>query len=169
MRDKDLLLSLLKSSVKKCYSNDASLIDRSMEQASVGRIFYYMQEAMSYDKRFTSLKHYDLDIEYNKNGYHIKETSRCQRGTKPDIILHRRQSLDHNLLIVEFKARKSRIRKYKDTGINMDFIKLEDFTSNYKYNYFLGVYVKLNKNNATYKYFQNEEERAENELLDDIN
>ena len=63
MNKKTLLLTLLKESVDKCYRYDFTLIERSMEQASVARIFYYMQEAMKYDERFKSLSKYNLDSE----------------------------------------------------------------------------------------------------------
>lgn len=164
MNKKDLLLTLLKEAVEKCYHNDYTLIERSMEQASVARIFYYMQETLKTDKRFEQLKNFNLDNEYNKNGEHIKETSRCPKGTRPDIILHKRNSNSHNMLIVEFKPRKSSVRKHKETGMSMDFIKLEDFTNQGVYNYFLGMFVKLNVGGAEYRYFQHGQEKQEGEL-----
>ena len=57
----ELLLSLLKKSVKECYKNDLSLIERSMEQASVARIYYYMQNAINTEDEFSELKQYKLD------------------------------------------------------------------------------------------------------------
>ena len=113
MSKKDLLLTVLRESVDKCYQNDLSLIDRGMEQASVARIFFYMQEALQYDNRFESLKHYNLDSEYNKNKKRVKETPRCKHGTRPDIILHTRLENSHNLLIVEFKAQNASFRRDK--------------------------------------------------------
>jgi len=51
-----LLLTLLEEAVDRCYRDDFSLIEKSMEQASVARIYYYMQEALKSDKdrRFIS-------------------------------------------------------------------------------------------------------------------
>lgn len=147
---KDLLLSLLKESVNKCYQDDRTLIDRGMEQASVARIFYYMQTALNTDQRFESLNRFNLDNEYNKNGEHIKATPRCQRGTRPDIILHNRVSGRgaRNILVIEFKPYKGKIRKYQDTNRSLDFVKLEDFTARDTYRFFLGVFVKLKKTRA---------------------
>ena len=168
----DLLIELLKKSVDKCYADDKTLIDRSMEQASVARIFYYMQRSIDTEDRFECFREYSLDCEYNKNGEHIKKTPRCPKGTRPDLILHKRWNTDElytmdNLLVVEFKPRKANYKKFENTGKYIDIIKLEDFTDMECYNYFLGVFVKLNKNTAQYTYFQNGQETAREDLSDE--
>jgi hypothetical protein len=106
-----LLKNLLEESVQKCYDNDKTLIDRGMEQASVARIYYYMQNAINTDDRFLDIRDYNLDSEYNKNGKLIKDTPQCENGTRPDIILHKRYTGDgnqhnknDNLLVLEFKS-----------------------------------------------------------------
>lgn len=148
----ELLLSLLKKAVKKCYEKDSPLIERSMEQASVARIYYYMQNAINTEDEFSELKQYNLDCEYNKNGQHIKTTPRCPKGTRPDIILHKRNCNDANLIVIEFKPRNATYRK-KD-GQYIDTIKLEDFTSGAIYNYQIGVLVKLHKKEPKYEFFK---------------
>ena len=70
-------------------------------------------------------------------------------------------------MVVEFKPRKARYKKFADTNKCIDFIKLEDFTHMDCYNYFLGVFVKLNKNTAQYTYFQNGQETAREDLSDE--
>lgn len=159
-----LLIQLLKQSVEECYSKDFTLIERSMEQACVARIFYYMQEIINTSVRYARFKDYNLDCEYNKNGEEIKDTPRCKNGTRPDIILHKRGSNDKNLLVVEFKSHASRNRNYQNYGVSKDIIKLEDFTSDYVYNYQLGVWVKLLKTGVNYLYFQYGHKIAENEV-----
>lgn len=163
MSRKALLVILIKECVSKAYQYDYSLIRRGMEQASVARIYYYMQEALRYDSRFSELSNFNLDSEYNKNGIRPKRTSRFAAGTRPDIILHHREDDPHqeNILILEFKA----------SGENIDVVrdlrKLEDFTSSEcGYNYFLGVLVKLNVQEAEYRYFQNGVEKQEGRLND---
>lgn len=147
-----ILVNLLKEAVEKCYKNDKSLIDRGgMEQACVARIFYYMQDLIYNDPRYALLKDYNLDCEYNKNMNGPKETPRCQNGTRPDLIVHRRQNQPNrdNLLVVEFKVSTSNMTK-------KDRIKLEDFTHPDRgYAYKLGVFVKLNKKGALYIFYQN--------------
>lgn len=157
MRHKGLLLDLLKTAVSKCYADDKTLIDRGMEQASVARIFYYMQKLIAEEDRFKVFNNYSLDSEYNKNGQHIKETPRFKNGTKPDIVLHKRWPIEpqDNLLVVEFKSRYGGFgEKYKNTNMPRDFVKLEDFTNNSIYDYFLGVFVKLYKKEADYTLFK---------------
>ncbi len=158
MNDKErLLFTLLDESVRKCYKEDKILIERSMEQASVARIFYYMQVAIICDEKFANFRVYNLDSEYNKNGEEIKETPRCQNGTRPDIILHKRNQHD-NLLVAEFKSYKGSFKKLKGTDKKIDFVKLEDFTEQCTYNYKLGVSVKLNKKSIKYIFFKNGKE-----------
>lgn len=178
-RNKDLLLELLNIAINKCYTNDSCLISRCMERASVSRIFLYMYELIQFDCRFEIFKGYDLDCEYNKNGEQIKRTPRCLNGTFPDIILHKRNCNKDNWLVVEFKSANGRFRYYdkitpktkdkkeKATDKDIDFIKLEDFTNPTVYNYFLGVFVRLNMEGPKYQYFQSGQERQRDELKND--
>ena len=149
-----LLKELLKESVKKCYDDDFTLIKRAMEQASVARIFHYMQTLIDTDGRYECLRQYNLDCEYNKNGERKKATSRCFNGTKPDLTLHKRESNENNLLVVEFKSRKSKGKKWDGTNKFMDEVKLEDFTSPEDYDYQLGVWVKLNLKKPLFTFFK---------------
>lgn len=159
--DNRILVNLLKEAVEKCYQNDKSLIDRGgMEQACVARIFYYMQDALYHNPEYDFLSSYNLDCEYNKNMNESKETPRCQNGTRPDLILHRRQNQPNrdNLLVVEFKARTSKMT-------SKDRIKLEDFTHPDRgYAYKLGVFVKLNKKEVLYSFYQNGNELQEGNI-----
>jgi hypothetical protein len=170
MNKKELLLTLLEESVAMCYLQDFTLIKRNMEQASVARIFYYMQDKINNDTRFQCFREYHLDNEYNKNGMHRKSTPRCKHGTIPDLILHIRsedkytERLDANMLVVEFKSNNGRNRKYNNTNQSIDFVKLEDFTEEFTYNYFLGVFVKLKTKGAEYNYFQQGQEKRKEEL-----
>jgi len=145
----ELLIELLKEAVEECYKEDNLLIEHHMEQASVARIFYYCQNLINNDERFVCLRKYNLDCEFNKNCWNSKATPHCENGTRPDMILHKRGTNNHNLLIVEFKSEKGLIR----TVCN-DLIKLKDFTSPDIYNYQLGVFVKLLKEKADYTFFK---------------
>lgn len=174
--DKDLLLKLLTNAINKCYANDKSLIERSMERACVSRIFLYMHELIQTEKCFEVFKEYDLDCEYNKNDKDIKRTPRCKNGTSPDLILHKRKCNNRNLLVVEFKSANGRFRYYdetdhktkdkkeKETDKEVDFVKLEDFTVPYVYNYFLGIFVRLKKKKVQFIYFQNGKQIQQNEF-----
>ena len=155
-----LLKELLQESVNKCYreeseEDDLSLIKRGMEQASAARIFYHMQTLINSDMRYTSLQGYKLDCEYYKNNNESKRTPRFHNGTKPDLLLHKRDTSIGNLMIVEFKSFKNSGRKYPETNQCMDEIKLEDFTAQDGYNYQLGVWVKLKKTGPEFIFFKN--------------
>lgn len=161
MSRKDLILSLLKESVSKAYECDRSLIKRGIEQASVARVYFYMQEALKYDSRYDELSVYNLDSEYNKNGLRPKRTIRFEDGTRPDIIMHFREDKprQENVFIFEFKTNGG------NQDIERDVKKLEDFTSpECGYNYFVGAFIKLNSLEADYRYFQNGKEKQEGEL-----
>ena len=161
---KSLLLALIHESVDKCYCKDRMLIERGMEQASVARIYYYMQDALNHDERYKMLSRYNLDNEYNKNMGMQKCTPRFKYGTRPDIILHKRHSNSYsdNILILEFKAK---LANGKDSIPRRDKEKLEDFTHIERgYSYFLGVFVRLNVVKPAYRYFQNGAEKSENGL-----
>lgn len=148
------LKRLLFEAIKKCYENDKFLINQNMERPAVARIFYYMQSLINSNEEFFEFLEYNLDTDYNKKGLALKITARRIKGTAPDLILHKRDTLD-NLLVVEFKSAKARpdyIRKDKN--------KLEDFTKLdvdelVLYRYQLGVFIKLNTDNIECSYFQN--------------
>jgi hypothetical protein len=155
MNKKDLLLSLLKESVDKLYLESVCLMVRSgMEQAAVARIFFYMQTAIYTDPRFSQFRELYLDSEYNKNGTGQKFLYGIP--TRPDLILHNRRygETATNMLVVEFKV--------EDEDVENDYRKLSGYTSQHEqYKYFLGVFVKLNRENASYKYFQDGQEKDE--------
>lgn len=162
----ELLITLLQKAVNECYANDKTLIDRSMEQASVARIFYYMQRAIDTDNRFGQFRKYNLDCEYNKNMYEPKRLTEEERGKRPDIILHKRLSNNDNILIIEFKS--SRENHRQDNLINDDYDKLKRFTQqNGIYKYFLGVSVKLNDTYPQYKFFQSGGEKVREDQSDE--
>ena len=158
MNKKDLLVSLLKESVDKLYQEHVCLLVRSgMEQAAVARVFFYMQVALYTDPRFIQFRSLYLDSEYNKNG--IAPKILYGAPTRPDLILHNRcyGETSTNVLVVEFKV--------ENENIEDDYRKLCGYTSQHEqYKYFLGVSVKLNRENAVYKYFQKGQEKVEAEL-----
>ncbi|MCL2592399.1 MAG: hypothetical protein FWD82_03445 [Defluviitaleaceae bacterium] len=160
MTKKDLLLTLLKESVDKCYKKDIDLIDCGMERASVAKIHCYMVGALEYDKRFEAFSKYNLENEYNKNGKNPKKTENFTKGAQPDIILHYRLDKPHkdNLLVVEFKS-------FDGKDHERDKLKLKDFTGEESgYNYFLGVFVILHIDGPEYMYFQDGYEKPYDEL-----
>jgi hypothetical protein len=146
----DRLKDKLKCAINEAYQNDKHLITRGgMEQACVFKIGYYLQESI---RNNDELQNHSLDCEYNKSvDSNTKPTSSFPKGTRPDLILHKRGTHDYNLLVVEFKGWWS--RKSED---NDCMKKLKNYTSEDGiYRYKLGVYVKLGKDTADFKYFIN--------------
>lgn len=163
MSRQELLITLLKNAVDKCYENDKTLIDRSMEQASVARIFYYMQRTIDTDDRFEQFREYNLDCEYNKNMYNPKRLHPDEWGKRPDIILHKRLENTKNILILEFKNGSD--TNQQNHNIEADYEKLKEFTHQQGvYKYSLGVSIKLSHRIPLYKYFKNGIEITEREL-----
>ena len=145
---------ILNEAINMLYQNDLCLITRGgMEQACVSRIYYYLQTLINMDN---DLKEYNLDCEYNKNGSHTKDCIDVITGenfsTRPDIILHKRMSNEFNKVIIEFKG-------WWNNESDVDERKLTAFTnSNGAYRYELGIFVKLNRENPTYRYFRNSQD-----------
>ena len=78
---------------------------------------------------------YHVDCEYNRHGIDVKEIERSRR-IYPDIVIHRRNTDDNNLLVVEVKTNQS-------TDDN-DILKLERLTAaDGAFHYFLGAAIDL--------------------------
>jgi len=146
VRNLYLIKKLFEKSVSSLYTNDSTLIELKMEQASQARIFYYMQRDIDNLNEYKILREYDLDCEYNHLGYGKKTTLRKPKGSRPDIILHKRKRKD-NLLVIEIKINKS---------AENDIIKLEDYTNqDGDYCYLLGILLIIKKQKPEFIYFVN--------------
>ena len=94
-----LLEDIIKKSLDKLYANDKDLIIRRVaERDIVHRFAHYFENYM----QDTEFKLYNVDCEYNRNGYGIKQVN--GKSVYPDFILHKRGSNENNLLIIEFKT-----------------------------------------------------------------
>ena len=137
------LKRLINHSIAMLYENDNYLIQHRIHERTIvfrfGIYFYLLLQGTKYSN-------YDLDLEYNKNHSNPKKTVSFTNGTYPDLLLHKRGSNDYNILIMEFKIRRSR-------NIYKDIKKLKDFTSpNQEYKYKLGMFVLLLENRSQFTY-----------------
>lgn len=143
-----LLRGIIQVSLDNLYRNDIELVQRGgMEQAISFRFGIYLMEQC---QQIEWLRNSDFDMEYNKNGVNPKRTPRRPNGTRPDLIVHTRNSNEANILIVEIKG------WWNDEPRERDRIKLEDFVhqeGEYKYGY--GVFIDLGKNGCEPEYFKN--------------
>jgi hypothetical protein len=92
---------------------------------------------------------YEIDCEYNRDGFDVKKLSLSERGVKddeldavtvfPDIIVHKRGSQDQNLLVIEMKKASSSVdHKY-------DIEKLSAFKNQLKYCFAVHVVIGFRK------------------------
>lgn len=96
---KILLEDIIKKSLDKLYANDKYLIIRRVsERDIVHRFAHYFENYM----QDTDIESYNVDCEYNRNGYEIKQVN--GKYVYPDFIVHKRGNNENNLLIIEFKT-----------------------------------------------------------------
>lgn len=141
------LTEIIQSSLDDLYQNDIEIITRGgMEQAVSFRFGLYL---FGKCHKIEWLRHYDFDMEYNKNGLHAKRTARRKNGVRPDLIVHNRGSNETNILIVEIKGWWNNERRENDN------IKIEDFVhQDGEYKYGLGAFLDLGKAGCTPEYFK---------------
>ena len=131
---KELLEELIKKSLDDLYQNDEYLIKhRVAERDITSKFAHYFQNNM----RETIIADYDVDCEYNRDGYGMKKID----GTLvyPDFILHKRGTNESNLLIIEFKT-------WWNSDNREDIEKLKAMMSEwYRYQYQYGYSIILNQ------------------------
>lgn len=128
-----LLNQLVESALNELYRNDQYLLDHYVHERSiVFRFAHYLQNLLNNCEIFSE---FDLDVEYNRNGYRPKRIPCRRNGAKPDVIIHKRGSNKSNLLMIEFKT-------YWDTRTSGDLKKLKEFTRcDGRYNFSLGLSI----------------------------
>ena len=136
------------------YKNDSILMNYETEDKAVSercmvfRIGWYIQNYMNKETEWAL---YDLDAEYNRCFEHSKSMyKQTLDGIKikigdavPDLLIHKRQDIENNIVIFEFKKSGS----YERSGQSDDYKKLMYFTDSaneYKYKY--GLWIVLYKN-----------------------
>ena len=147
----EYLIVVLRNAINAVYQEERFLLsfaqgDREgLEQAFVFRTGIHLSNLLN----GTPYAALDLDSEYNKNHGNVKISRRFPNGLRPDLIIHRRDSSEENKLVAEFKG-------YWNNDIDTDIRKLEDLTDlNDNYHYLIGVFVQINRTEATFRYFIN--------------
>jgi len=145
------LIEVLRNAINAVYQEERFLLrfaqgDREgLEQAFVFRTGVHLSNLLN-ETPYAAL---DLDSEYNKNHGKAKTSRRFRKGLRPDLIIHRRDSNEENKLVAEFKG-------WWNNDVKNDFEKLEDLTDpNDNYHYLIGVFVRIDRTKATYRYFIN--------------
>ncbi len=145
------LIEVLRNAINAVYQEERFLLrfaqgDREgLEQAFVFRTGVHLSNLLN-ETPYAAL---DLDSEYNKNHGKAKTSRRFPNGLRPDLIIHRRDSNEENKLVAEFKG-------WWNNDIASDIQKLEDLTDpNDNYHYLIGVFVRIGRTEATFRYFIN--------------
>ncbi len=142
-------IALLKEIVitvsERLYNDDLVIISKGgLERSVLFRFGLYLHELI----KQTEWAGLNLDIEYNKNGMEPKRIPRRKFGVQPDLILHKRDENNDNILIIEFKG------WWNDADRKDDIVKLEDFIHQQgEYKYGLGAFIELNKDKPGIEFF----------------
>ena len=134
---KILLEDIMKKSLDKLYANDKYLIIRRVsERDIVHRFAHYFENYM----QDTDIESYNVDCEYNRNGYEIKQVN--GKYVYPDFIVHKRGNNENNLLIIEFKTWWN-----SDNGADINKI-LWMMNPQLKFQYKYGCSITINQDNS---------------------
>ena len=154
-KEVELLKKLLNRAIKKMYDDDLDLIVvddkiiKKIERSMVFRIGTHLNDLL----KGKLVNNISLDSEYNKHIGDIKRGN--EKHIRPDLILHKRGIDSYNKMVIEFKGWWN-----KTSSDNADKSKLRYLTSKeHKYQYLLGVFVKLNEEHEKVNcdYFENGE------------
>lgn len=152
--DKSTIEKILNDALDELYKNDQKLIFNekikgnrthchSSERSIVHKYAIYFEKLIkdkSNNDESNNDCEYRVDIEYNQNIDRLKILTSRPNGAYPDMILHKRGTNVHNILVVEFKT------WWNKKKIDKDIEKLKDFcrqTGEYRYKY--GVSIVLEK------------------------
>lgn len=151
MESSDYLLikECVEKALEELYAKDSYLIANRprgsrrdyhvSERGIVFRFGIYFQQLINE----TNCRDLNVDVEYNRNMYEKKILPSFSNGTFPDLILHKRGSNDHNILVLEFKT-------WWNPHTKEDIKKIDQFMDkNGKYHYLVGASIVLYKENYT--------------------
>ena len=143
----------LLAAIKEFYSKDVELLVRNVNEVCItSHIFHYFASKFS-----SKYGDYNIDPEYNKNGYGAKYY-RGDHYAKPDLIIHRRNCNRNNLLYAEFKT-NVRCHDLHDKGKIARFVSNDFGEENGRpivpYRYKFGVSIVLNQDTVKMLWYQN--------------
>ena len=133
--DADDVKEKLKTALDKLYRLDGSLLaQHCSERAIVFRLGMYLAQVFEAEGL-------DVDCEYNRSckALHSLKSLRGRACNLPDVIVHRRGTNDHNVLVIEVKT----AAHVKAGGLERDACKLRGFTCEPPYFYRRGAHACL--------------------------
>ncbi len=148
------LKGIVDEALQSLYQQDQELIEFAVNERSVVfRFGLYFAELLSK----SSFSGYNLDCEYNRNLGKPKNTKNFSGGVIPDVLLHRRNSNEENILVLEFKGYWNKANRENDHKKIIDFISQ---TEDNQYKYALGGVVELENGYFNVDYYLNYETEA---------
>jgi hypothetical protein len=140
MKNEEIKRTLIEA-IKSLYKNDYSLIRRGCcERSIVFRLGIILKDFFH---------DYNVDCEYNKNG-EVPKNLHKRRFNFPDLIVHKRETNNNNILIIEIKTPNDT----KEKHLLNDFHKLSGFTGEVEYSYKLGAHVFLSNKLAVFAWYE---------------
>ncbi len=148
------LKGIIDEALHRLYHQDFELIEHAVNERSVVfRFGLYFAELLSK----SSFSSYNLDCEYNRNMGKPKRTKNFTDGAIPDVLLHRRNSNEENILVLEFKGYWNKADRENDHKKIIDFTSQDEDN---QYKYALGGVVELENGYFNVDYYLNYETEA---------
>lgn len=135
--------------LNRIYTENYDLIERKINERCITNYLFHYFLTLNKEK----YEYYDIDAEYSKNGESKKEFD--DSYAYPDMIIHKRNCNNENLLYVEVKSNKK-----NDSGDNK---KLRSFTrdnsiagvkNKKNYHYVLGVGIALFEDRVVFTWYK---------------
>jgi hypothetical protein len=135
------LNSMIEIAIDQIYRCDLSLIARQASERSIafrfGCYFTKLLEVSSFSGNCNII----VDMEYNRNRKEPKKSTNFQNGMMPDLIVHKRNSNQYNILVIEFKTYWNNSQTEAMNRVEQKLIDLTQISSIYKFG--LGVLIEL--------------------------
>ncbi|WP_456489127.1 restriction endonuclease [Caminibacter pacificus] len=124
MVEDKIIIKKINKALDMLYEYDRYLLQYDVNEVSIShKLACYLQFIF---------KNLDVDIEFNRNLCSSKRVDNDVR--KPDIIIHKRGTNEHNLIAIE-------VKKDNNKNPNNDFKKLKKIMREYGYKY--GIFIEL--------------------------
>ncbi|MBU4141458.1 hypothetical protein KKE99_01135 [Patescibacteria group bacterium] len=104
--NKDDIKTLIERSLKKLVERDRRLIHRKVREECINhRLACYLEQFLNEESNV--LRSYEVDLEYDKNYNELKkiiiDEYNNAKAIRPDIIVHKRETNEDNLIAFEIK------------------------------------------------------------------
>jgi len=126
--------------IHKIYERDSDLFKRNNYEVTIStKLAQYL---------LIEFPEYDVDCEYNKHICGEKKVLELNQNIRPDIVIHRRERDDKNLVYIEIKKAQN------NQSRELDYAKIKAVTTQKgMYKYKVGLFIDFSINEAKIQYF----------------